>query len=91
MTAGTITRSASLEQLRAEYKTAFDDWAYAITSAQMVRRAGGTAESNVAAQRRVAQAYENYISARDMFASQLRFRADAKIIPLKTAISAGRR
>ena len=96
MSARNISRDVRVQQLRAAYKEAFDEWAFAITRLQVLTRASAASEYILEAQNRVAEAYLSYRETRDLLAAHLvDLRSDvarpAKIVPFKTTTSAAHR
>jgi hypothetical protein len=82
-----------VQQLRAAYKEAFDEWAFSITRLQMLIRSSAGSESVVEAQERAAAAYASYRETRDLLASNLVNRRvidspPVKVVPFKTMKSA---
>ena len=93
MSARNISRDDRVQQLRAAYKEAFDEWAFAITRLQVLTRASAANECIREAQNRVAEAYLSYRETRDLLAAHLvNLRTivakPAKIVPFKTMTSA---
>lgn len=93
MSARNISLNARVQQLRAAYKEAFDEWAFSNTRLQMLIRSSAGSESVAEAQERVAAAYASYRETRDLLASNLVNRRvidapPAKIVRLKTVKSA---
>jgi hypothetical protein len=93
MSARNISRDARVQQLRAAYQEAFDEWAFAITRLQFLSRSCAGGGPLLEAQNRVAEAYQAYRETRDLLAANLVSgrRADshrANVVPFKTATSA---
>lgn len=86
-------RISRIEQLRAAYKVAFDEWAYAITRLKLATSSPAGGEAIKDAQQRAAAAYAAYREARDLLASNLLdLRRDDpvqfKVLPFKIVKSA---
>lgn len=93
MSARNILQDARVQQLRAAYKEAFDEWAFSITRLQMLSRTNADGQGIIDAQNRVARAYATYRETRDLLAANLvRNRGEdshaAAVVPFKTMKSA---
>ena len=93
MSARNISWNARVQQLRAAYMEAFDEWAFSITRLQMLVRSSADSQSVVEAQERVAAAYASYRETRDLLATNLvNHRVidspAIKVVPFKTMKSA---
>ncbi len=84
-----MTRQDRVQELRAAYQLAFDEWAYATTRLQLLLRSNETGGAIADARSRVSATYANYRQSRDLLAAQMVHATSTKpvrlcIVPSKT-------